>query len=158
MRPRAVHLALIAVLLAGCAAPASVLDAYLRAAAGGEADRGWHYLGEIARQSYDDDIAAYLRDVNAADWVDFRWKSSTVSWSDDGFTEVHAAVPSGPASVPGFLLVHHILSGDCPTGEPIGVLVFHDGRPFHGEINAGGLSGGQMACNSEFIGDAAYED
>ena len=66
-RPSVVWLALglaLAVMLAGCARAGDIeLEAFLRAAAGAEADRGWHYLDPTTREiGYGNDIAAYVAD------------------------------------------------------------------------------------------------
>ena len=55
----------LALSLTACSsAPEERLNVYLRAVAGGESDRGWHYLAESTREAgYNNDKAAYLADA-----------------------------------------------------------------------------------------------
>lgn len=139
--------------------PGGRLDAYLRAVAGAEPDRGWHLLGDLTRElSYGNDSAQYLRDAEAADWSAFRWSSAEVLWTDDGWANVQAGLVSDPTSVPAFLIQRRIIHGVC-GGRPIGIGVFMDVRFLGNDgFGSGGLSGGQMGCNARFIGDAAYDE
>ncbi len=92
----AVGLAL-AMMLAGCGRAADrQLEAFLRAASGGEEDRGWHYLDATTREiGYADDQAAYVADAEAADWEAFEWTDAKVLWVDDGFAHVQVTVDLG---------------------------------------------------------------
>jgi hypothetical protein len=154
MRPRAVHLALIAVLLAGCYGPTSALDSYLRAAAGGDPDRGWRY---IAAGTYDGDEAAYIRDAQAADWSSLRWSDPRILNETDGFFAAQVTLDSSPASVPDFLIVRHILAGVCRDGQPVGLGAWYSGDAEHG-LYANKVVPAQSACNAAFVEDAAYEN
>ena len=159
---RAIALAMTAaVVLAGCAvAPDSRLEAYLRAAAGGEADRGWSYLDETTRQlGYDGDEEQYRADAVAADWSALRWSGATVVWTDDGLSDVEVRLLSPATSVPAFLIARRILSGLCEGGHAVGLSAFVNGRLFgDGRLGGGGLTGSQVRCNSLFIGDAAFDE
>jgi hypothetical protein len=153
MRLRPVHLALVAVLLAGCYGPTSALDSYLRAAAGGAADRGWQY---IAGGDYDGDKAAYLRDAEAADWSSLRWSDARVLAETDGFFAAQVTLDSSPASVPDFLISRHILAGICRDGQPVGLGAWYSGAADHGLV-ANKVVPSQSACNAAFVEDAASE-
>lgn len=155
----AVGLALV-VMLAGCArAGDAQLEAFLRAAAGAEADRGWHYLDPTTREiGYADDQAAYVADAEAADWDAFAWTDAKVLWVDDGFAHVRITLTSG-STVPPFLLEHAVLHGICEGDafEPTGIGAFVDTRPFsEGGLGGGGTTGSQRRCNNQFIGNAGY--
>ncbi|MEX2136987.1 MAG: hypothetical protein WEB29_08595 [Chloroflexota bacterium] len=134
----------IGVMLSGCAVAAdNQLEAYLRAAAGAERDRGWHYLNEFARDlGYANDQAAYVADATAADWDYFEWSDAHILWIDDGFAQVRLTLVSAPATVPPLLLQHALLHGIC-RGEdfsPAGLGAFVDTRLF----SAGGLWGAEQ--------------
>jgi hypothetical protein len=154
MRAWPVLLVLVALLLAGCYGPTSTFDAYLRAAAGGEPDRGWHYLADGA---YGGDEAAYLRDAAAADWSRFRWSNATIFSETDGFFAVQVDLQSPADSVPDFLIAAHILNGICRDGQPVGLGAWYNGQPQNG-LTPSKLSGEQTECNGRFIGDAAFKE
>ena len=153
----------IAVLLSGCAVAADTqLEAYLRAAAGAESDRGWQYLDEFARDwGYADDQAAYVADAMAADWDSFEWSDAHVLWIDDGFAHVEVTLISAPSTVPPFLLEHALLHGIC-LGDgfaPAGLGAYVDTRPFGaGGLGGGGTTGSGQRCNSQFTGEARLAD
>lgn len=147
--------------LSGClaASPESRLETYLRALAGAEADRGWHYLAESTREAgYGNEQDPYFDDVAAADWPAFRWAPATVWFSDDGFSYVTVRLLSPPESVPQFLIARWLLNGVCDGDgfDPVGLGVMLSDRDEHG-IGAGGWSGSQIRCNRRFIGDAFEE-
>jgi hypothetical protein len=146
-------LALSALLLAGCFGPTSTLDAYLRAAAGADPDRGWQY---VAAGDYDGDKAAYIRDAEAADWSALRWSAPRVLHEVDGFFAAQVTLDSSAASVPDFLIARHILAGVCRDGEPIGLGAWYSGAD--DQLAAGKVVTSQSECNAAFIGDAAYEN
>lgn len=153
MRLRPVHLALVAVLLAGCYGPTSALDSYLRAAAGADADRGWQY---IAGGDYGGDKAAYIRDAEAADWSSLRWSDARVLAETDGSFAAQVTLDSSAASVPDFLIARHILAGVCRDGEPVGLGAWYSSED--GRLAANKVVPAQSDCNAAFIGDAAYEN
>ena len=153
MRLRPVHLALVAVLLAGCYGPTSALDSYLRAAVGGAADRGWQY---IAGGDYGGDKAAYIRDAEAADWSSLRWSDARVLAETDDSFAAQVTLDSSPASVPDFLIARHILAGVCRDGEPVGLGAWYSSED--GRLAANKVVPAQSDCNAAFIGDAAYEN
>jgi hypothetical protein len=149
----------LTVMLAGCARAAdSQLTAFLRAAAGAEEDRGWHYLFESTRErGYGDDKAAFIADAKAADWDAFEWTDAKVLWTDDSFAHVRVTVTSAPSTVPAFLLGHALLHGIClgDALEPDGLGAFVDTRPFgEGGLGGGGTTGSVARCNNQFIGQA----
>jgi hypothetical protein len=137
--------------------PEDRFEAYLRAVAGGEPDRGWHYLTDDTRDvGYQNDQSVYLRDAAAADWTAFRWSDAAVVWTDDGFAAVEVNLLSSPSSVPAFLIAKKIVRGVCAGDDqqPIGVGVYADDRLLgSGGFGAGGLSGTQIACNGHFRGE-----
>jgi hypothetical protein len=153
----------VLLVLASCAvSPAHRFDAFLRAAAGGESDRGWSYIGETTRErSYGDDLPAFVSDAKAADWSGFEWSEPTVVWEDDGFAAVEVMLLSDVDTVPDFLVARGLVGGRCGDGgmRPIGLGTFVDSRVFGtGRLGAGARTGSQMMCNSHFIGEAAFED
>lgn len=133
--------------------PTDYLDHYLRAAAGAEADRGWHYLHPATREiGYANDKARYLADAEAADWSALRWSPPTVAFSDDGIAHLEVLLLSPPSSVPPFLITNRVLSGMCAGTQPIGLAAGVSGGPFaDGRVGGYALSGYQMACNEQFI-------
>ena len=149
------NLALLAmsVVLAGCYGPTSALDAYLRAAAGADPDRGWQY---VAAGDYAGDKAAYIRDAEAADWNSLRWSDPRVLQEVDGFFEAQVTLDSAEASVPDFLIARHILAGVCRDGQPIGLGAWYSSTD--GQLAATKLVTSQSECNAAFIGDAAYDN
>jgi len=163
MRRASAHAAVAAVVLtvvlAGCATAGDAqLEAFLRAAAGAEEDRGWHYLDQTTRErSYADDPAAYKADAEAADWSSFEWDDATVLWTDDGFAHARVTVTSTPLAVPSFLFEHGLLHGIClgDDFQPDGLGAFVDVRPFSdGGLGGGGTTGSVRRCNNRFLGVA----
>ena len=160
---RVVVLVAFAIVLAACAglAPETRLEAYLRAAAGGEEDRGWHFIDETIREeSYANDRDSYVRNAEAANWEELRWTDASIIWIDDGFASVEVELLSTPSTVPAFLIANGFLHGVCKGGtQPMGLGAFVDARPLGaGTLSAGGLTGSQVACNSRFIGADAYDE
>ena len=143
-----------AVALTSAPGPEDRFEAYLRAVAGGEADRGWHYLGRDTQQlGYENDQSLYLRDAAAADWTAFRWAGADVVLTDDGVAEVQVKLRSPASSVPAFLIARRLVYGVCAAdgGAPVAVGVFADDRFLGpGELGGGALSGSQMICNARF--------
>jgi hypothetical protein len=157
------NLAAAAVLVVGLASclgsdPALRLDAYLRAVAGAEADRGWSYLGEhIQSEAYGGDQARYVADAEAADWSALRWTDPSVVQENDGAVLVEVQLESDVDSVPDFLLEKRILHGMC-RGLAYGLgAITGDTLLGSTRIGGGGLSGTQMRCDAQFIGPEAYQ-
>jgi hypothetical protein len=146
-------LALNALVLAGCFGPTSTLEAYLRAAAGAEAERGWQY---VAAGAYDGDKAAYIRDAQAADWSSLRWSNARLLHETDGSFAAQVTLDSSAASVPDFLIARHILAGVCRDGAPVGLGAWYSSED--GQLAATKVVPAQSDCNAAFIGDAAYEN
>jgi hypothetical protein len=139
--------------------PDARFAAFLRAAAGGDQDRGWSFVSDLVGDlSYNNDRAAYLLDAAAADWAAFRWAEPETRWSDDGIASVEAELLSPPSTVPAFLIQNGIVHGICVDGGPTAIGVFALENPFARDFGAGGLTGSQKACNAQFIGDAEYAD
>ena len=139
--------------------PEDRFEAYLRAVAGGEPDRGWHYLGRETQQGgYENDQSLYLRDAASADWTAFRWARAAVLFTDDGFAVVHVKLLSPPSSVPAFLLAKELVYGVCAAddGVPVGVGVSVDSRLLGpGGLGGGPLAGSGLKCNRRFTNEVS---
>ncbi|MEO6295145.1 MAG: hypothetical protein ABIP01_04325 [Candidatus Limnocylindria bacterium] len=140
--------------------PANRFDDWLRAAAGGEEDRGWQYLGvDTHDTSYHGDRHAYLEEARAADWSQFEWDEPEVRWTDDGFAHVEAGLLSTGSSVPRFVIDRQLIHGICDHSRPVGIGVFEDRRLFHaGGLGGGGVTGSGAECNALFTGEVLPED
>ena len=102
MRKRVAALGVTMLLLAGCqsaeakgAAATDFVNAYLRAASGGDEMRGWSFLdSEIQSAMFENDPEAYLADVEASDWTDLTWNVAGTTL-EDGFVFVHLMLDAG---------------------------------------------------------------
>jgi hypothetical protein len=98
---------MVVIALSGCGQGGSAAtanqaaDAFLWFMAHRDVDAAWSYLAPETRQSvYDDDMSAFARDVNRADWSQLAWEFGPVVDLDYAW-EVH--VIADEASVPLFL-------------------------------------------------------
>jgi hypothetical protein len=151
-------LAFVALSLPGClgSLPETRMEAYLSAAAGARPDRGWSFLDDLVRErGYGNDQSRYTREAAAADWVEFRWADSRVVWTDHGVSLVEVDLLSASSTVPAFLLEKRILNGRCRGNQPYGLGAYAPSG--YDVLSGGGLSGTQMRCDAQFIGDAAYQ-
>ena len=75
---------------------------FLRALVARRAEYAWERLTPETREAiYDDDRGAFVRDVEAANWSEFRWTMGPITDYDIAWG-VHVEVP--PDAVPGFLV------------------------------------------------------
>ena len=145
---------LIVIISLATASPTGRLDAYLRAAAGADADRGWRFLDTWTQAEFDGDRARYVAEASAADWSAFHWSNPRVGFVDDGVAHVSVELDSDPSTVPTFLFERRIVHGICSDpggGHAVGAYVLV------GMFSGSGLGGGARAgstlrCNAEFIG------
>jgi hypothetical protein len=104
MRTNVTILGLAVLLLVGCqsaeargAAAADFVDAYLRAASGGDEMRGWSFLDrDIQAAMFDNDPEAYVRAVHASDWTGFEWVIAGTT-PEDSFVWVSLTRNAGDA-------------------------------------------------------------
>lgn len=82
----------------------SIVEAYLRAVAGGSGDRGWLLLHPATRRDiFNDNPNAYIAAVLATDWTSLSWQVATVEAEDPTLYEV---VFAPTTEVPSFLVEH----------------------------------------------------
>ena len=120
MRSTLAALGLAVLLLVGCqsaeqrgAAAADFVDAYLRAASGGDEMRGWSFLdSDIQAAMFDGDPEAYVRALHASDWSGFEWAMAGTT-REDSFVWVRLRRNAG--NVPAVLIEprgNHTLADD----------------------------------------------
>lgn len=111
-----------ALVLTACAGganpPRTVVERWLAAAAGAEADRGWSLLDEGIRSvSFNGDEVAYARTMAEADWEAVDWHVESARSLGGGLTSVTVAADGQiPELFAGTMLAYPRCEGDTPTG------------------------------------------
>jgi hypothetical protein len=87
-------------------------DAFFRALVQGDVNEAWSHLHPDSQHDvYDDDKAAFARDVNEADWGQLSWQVGPVVNFDYAW-EIHFTI--GERTVPDFLLERRIAGWSDP--------------------------------------------
>jgi hypothetical protein len=93
---------------------AQLVDRWLQAMAGADADRGWNYLStELQAQAYGGDKSLYLSEVRAVDWRTVRWGQTQGRTTDYGFVFNYTPTLSDPRTLPRFLHERHLVAASC---------------------------------------------
>jgi hypothetical protein len=136
MRRRTAAGAILCLLLLGaCGARANpardVVERWMAAAAGGEADRGWSLVDESVRAtSFNGDAEAYAATMAAADWDALDWRIASARSLGNDQTSVTV---DAEGTIPEFFDTHPLAiarcEGDVPTGMRFMVGDFHGMGP-----------------------------
>lgn len=101
-----------------------IVDRWLTAMAEPSGDRGWSLLSpEEQQRAYDGDAAAYLADVDAADWSRVAWAPASGHLHDGIVYEGGASLLSHPATLPAFLYERRLAAPACLDGLPFGIAI-----------------------------------
>jgi hypothetical protein len=93
---------------------AQLVDRWLQAMAGADADRGWNYLStELQAEAYGGDESLYLAEVKAVDWEAVRWGQTQGRTTDYGFVFNYTPMLSDPRTLPRFLHERHLVAASC---------------------------------------------
>ncbi|MEX1155752.1 MAG: hypothetical protein WED12_01190 [Chloroflexota bacterium] len=103
----------IAITPPGGAESALLVDRWLQAMAGADADRGWEFLSvELQAEAFGGDESLYLAEVQAVDWKAVRW-GQTHGRTDEGFWGGRTPLLSDPRTLPRFLLERDLVAASC---------------------------------------------
>ena len=146
----AVALATVVLLVVGCVAGRDdsstrvdgVVKDWLSALAGAQADRGWHFIGEIAQDyEFQNDRLAYVREISAVDWTALNWSTSDAHEIENSpgmsWWAVYVLVEGGLEAVPGVLFHRGLAQPLCIDDEAPGFLVIVE-MPMFGPPTIGG--------------------
>lgn len=122
-RPIAAGATLILLLLTACGARANpgrdIVERWLAAAAGAEADRGWSLIDEsIKATSFDGDAAAYAATMTAADWQAMDWRVESARSVGNGQTSITV---TAAGTIPEVFDEHPLAIARCTDGVPTGM-------------------------------------
>jgi hypothetical protein len=93
---------------------AQLVDRWLQAMAGADADRGWNYLSaELQAEAYGGDESLYVAEVKAVDWEAVRWGQTLGRTTDYGFVFNYTPMLSDPRTLPRFLHERHLVAASC---------------------------------------------
>lgn len=124
MRRRAAAGAILSLLLLTACGPRAdpardVVERWLAAVAGGEADRGWSLIDEsVKATSFNGDAGAYAAAMAAADWNAVDWRVDSARMVGNGQTSVTVAA-SG--TIPALFDETPLAIARCSGGVPTGV-------------------------------------
>lgn len=100
---------------------ARLVDSWLQAMAGTDADRGWKYLSpELQTAAYGGDESVYVAEVEAVNWDAVRW-GLTQGRNTDGFGFNYTPLLSDPRTLPRFLHERKLMAASCADRAPIQV-------------------------------------
>ena len=102
---------------------AHLVDGWLQAMAGTDADRGWRYLSSDLRMAaYGGDESVYLAEVAAIDWETVRWGETQGRAPDGGFLFTYTPLLSDPRTLPHFLYERKLVVAICTDRAPNDIL------------------------------------
>lgn len=103
-------------------------DDFMRALATGDAQGAWEHLTSKTQEvAYDNDMAAFVNDVESSDWSELGWKIGQVSDYDISWG---VRVQISGSTVPPFLVEKRIASGQAGTSTIILLVQFASGDDY----------------------------
>ncbi len=144
----------IAITPPGGAESALLVDRWLQAMAGADADRGWRYLSaDLQAEAYGGDESLYLAEVGAVDWEAVRW-GKTEGRTDEGFWYGYTPLLSDPRTLPRFLHERDLVAASCADRAATNIFTNMPSTWFHAPrleaVQTGGSAG---LCEELFYAD-----
>lgn len=138
----------------GGAESALLVDRWLQAMAGVDADRGWRYLSaDLQAEAYGGDESLYLAEVGAVDWEAVRW-GKTEGRTDEGFWYGYTPLLSDPRTLPRFLHERDLVAASCVDRAATNIFTNMPSTWFHAPrleaVQTGGSAG---LCEELFYAD-----
>ena len=124
MRRHAAAGAILTLLLLTACGPRSnagrdVVERWLAAVAGGEADRGWSLIDESVKgMSFNGDAGTYAAAMDAVDWDAMDWQVESARSVGNGQTSVTVAATG---TIPEVFDQHPLAVARCADGVPVGM-------------------------------------
>lgn len=134
---------------------AQLVDRWLQAMAGTDADRGWNYLStELQTAAYGGDESVYLAEVSAVDWETVRWAQTNGRTTDYGFVFNYTALLSDPRTLPRFLHERHLAAASCADRAATEIFTNVPSTWFRTpQLAAVGGAGSEGLCEELFYAD-----
>ena len=133
---------------------ALLIDRWLQAMPGADADRGWRYLSaDLQAEVYGGDESRYRTEVEAVDWEAVRW-GQTQGRTDDGFWFGYTTLLSDPRTLPRFLHERHLVAASCSDRAANDIWTNMLSTWFHAPRLEAVLTGGSAGrCEELFYAD-----
>src|SRR3990172_94478 len=144
----------IAITPPGGAESALLVDRWLQAMAGADANRGWKYLStELQAEAYGGNESLYLAEVAAVDWEAVRW-GQTQGRTDEGSWGGRTPLLSDPRTLPRFLLERDLVAASCGDRAAMGLWTNMPSTWFHApRLEVVQTTGSAGRCEDLFYAD-----